>query len=220
MTGNTPGSRPKSDLAVRTISGIVMIAVALACLWVGGWMFTALLIVAALVMASEWHRLTRSRGLGFRLAGVAYVAIPVIALLLLRNVPSIGFALTLWTFLIVWATDIGAYFAGRSIGGPKLAPAISPAKTWSGLGGGVAAAALAGGVMAAKTGLPPACLWLGAPLAILAQAGDLFESALKRRAGVKDSGNILPGHGGVMDRLDGVVPVASAMGLLLWTGTI
>jgi phosphatidate cytidylyltransferase len=109
---------------------------------------------------------------------------------------------------VTWATDIGAYFVGRRLGQRQLAPAISPGKTLEGLFGGIVAAALIGGtwVFAAVLGEP---LLLLAPLfAVAAQAGDLFESAIKRRAGVKDSGTWLPGHGGVLDRLDGLVPVA------------
>jgi len=141
-------------------------------------------------------------------AGVLYTVLPAVALVFLREQPGQGFLLALWTLAIVWATDIGAYFAGRSIGGPRLAPRLSPNKTWAGLIGGMAAAALVGALIASTGGLPLFCSIAGAPLAVAAQAGDLFESWLKRRSGVKDSGAILPGHGGVLDRLDGVVPVA------------
>jgi len=205
-----------SELATRTLSGVLMIVVALACLWLGGWAFRLLVLAAALTMAGEWVRLTRNLAPGLKLFGLPYVLLPVIGLLILRDAEN-GIALTLWTLAIVWATDIGAYFSGRTLGGPKLASAISPAKTWSGLLGGMLCAGLVGALIASRAGLPGPCIWLGAPLAILAQAGDLFESWLKRRAGVKDSGRILPGHGGALDRLDGVVPVASVMGLLLWT---
>ena len=102
-------------------------------------------------------------------------------------------ALTLWTLAVVWATDIGAYFSGRAIGGPKLAPALSPNKTWAGLGGGEAAALFVGMAIALAFGLPRALLLLGAPMAVLAQIGDLFESWLKRKAGVKDSGGCCRG---------------------------
>ncbi len=140
-------------------------------------------------------------------AGLLYVALPALALVYLREQPD-GLALALWTLVVVWATDIGAYFAGRAIGGPKLAPSISPNKTWAGLFGGMAAALAIGAGVAWSAGLPAALLVLGAPLAVAAQGGDLFESWLKRISGVKDSGRLLPGHGGVLDRLDGVVPVA------------
>jgi phosphatidate cytidylyltransferase len=216
MTEALPGA-PKdarrSDLLVRTIAGLGMILVALGCLWFDGWAFILLVMLCGGLMAAEWMGLTKDMSLGARLAVVPYVGLPLIALLVMRDRAD-GFLLTLWTFIVVWATDIGAYFAGRAIGGPKLAPRISPAKTWAGLGGGVAAAWGAGALTASQGHLPTALLYLGAPMAVLAQAGDLFESWLKRRAGVKDSGSILPGHGGALDRLDGLVPVAIVVGAL------
>ncbi len=114
----------------------------------------------------------------------------------------------MWVFLIVWATDVGAYFAGRAIGGPKLAPVISPKKTWAGFYGGVAAATVLGTLWVYLTGLGATYLLLAPLFSAAAQGGDLFESWMKRRAGVKDSGTMLPGHGGVFDRLDGLIPVA------------
>ncbi len=149
-------------------------------------------------------------------AGLLYAGLPALSLVYLRDQPH-GLWLALWTLAVVWATDIGAYFAGRAFGGPKLAPAISPAKTWSGSGGGMLAALIVGAAIATQAAMPRLLL-LGAPMAVLAQAGDLFESWLKRRAGVKDSGQLLPGHGGVLDRLDGLVPVAVAVALLLMLG--
>lgn len=172
----------------------------------------ALLVALAIGIAA----LARRPRLG---AGLLYAGLPAFGLLFLRGQPD-GLALTLWTLAVVWATDIGAYFSGRAIGGPKLAPALSPNKTWAGLGGGVLAALLVGLAIAAGFGLPPTLLLLGAPMAVLAQIGDLFESWLKRKAGVKDSGRLLPGHGGALDRLDGVVPVAALMGLLAAMGLL
>jgi phosphatidate cytidylyltransferase len=159
--------------------------------------------------------LTLSGRLGW---GLLYAVIPAVGLVYLRE--QQGFALALWTLAVVWATDIGAYFAGRAIGGPKLAPRLSPNKTWAGLIGGMAAAALVGAAIAGGAGLPVRLLWLGGVMAVFAQGGDLFESWLKRRAGVKDSGAILPGHGGVLDRLDGLVPVASLTAVLAAMGAL
>lgn len=139
--------------------------------------------------------------------GVAYVGVPVAALLAIRDLPD-GAMLAFWALALVWATDIGAYFAGRLIGGPKLMPLVSPNKTWAGLGGGMVAALVTGMAFAAYGDLDLRLTLLSPLLAIVAQAGDLYESAIKRKAGVKDSGTILPGHGGVLDRLDGVVTVA------------
>lgn len=145
--------------------------------------------------------------------GVLYVGLPILALVLLEHQPH-AVTLTLWTLSLVWATDIGAFFAGRAIGGPKLAPRLSPNKTWAGLIGGVLAATLLALAFHAAAGLAMVLTLATPALAVLAQLGDLYESALKRRAGVKDSGTILPGHGGVLDRLDGLVPVAPAAALL------
>jgi phosphatidate cytidylyltransferase len=147
--------------------------------------------------------------------GFIYVAIPAFALLVL----SWAYAgLVFWVMVVTWATDIFAYFAGRAIGGPKLAPRVSPNKTWAGLIGGAAGAGLAGWGIAWLFDLGFPFQWLGALMALVAQAGDLYESWVKRRAGVKDSGTLLPGHGGVLDRLDGLLPVALATLLLLAAG--
>jgi phosphatidate cytidylyltransferase len=126
-----PKDARRSDLLVRTIAGLGMILVALGCLWFDGWAFILLVMLCGGLMAAEWMGLTKDMSLGARLAVVPYVGLPLIALLVMRDRAD-GFLLTLWTFIVVWATDIGAYFAGRAIGGPKLAPRISPAKTWAG----------------------------------------------------------------------------------------
>lgn len=149
--------------------------------------------------------------------GVLYCGLPVIALMVCRRQTGFneGVVFTLWALALVWATDIGAYFAGRTIGGPKLAPRVSPNKTWAGLIGGVVLAGAFGAFMHAAYGLPLRMTLATPFLAVLAQGGDLYESWLKRQAGVKDSGNILPGHGGIMDRLDGLVPVAPVAALLV-----
>jgi len=121
--------------------------------------------------------------------------------------------------LVTWTTDICAYFAGRGIGGPKLAPRISPKKTWAGLGGGVIGALIVGGLFAWAFDLETPFFYFGAPMAVLAQLGDLYESWVKRRADVKDSSNLIPGHGGVLDRLDGLLPVIVAT-LLVMIATV
>ncbi|UZK70019.1 phosphatidate cytidylyltransferase [Sphingomonas sp. S1-29] len=145
--------------------------------------------------------------------GILYVGLPALAILYLRGRDD-GLFLSFWAMGLVWAADTGAFFVGRSVGGPKLAPSISPNKTWSGFAGGVLLAAVMGGVMMAY-GLSP-WLALATPvLAMLSAAGDLYESWLKRQAGIKDSGTLLPGHGGFLDRLDGLVPVAPVAALLV-----
>lgn len=150
-------------------------------------------------------------------AGLLYASLPAIALIWLRGLDD-GLMLVLWAMAIVWATDIFAYFTGRAIGGPKIWPAISPNKTWAGLIGGMTAAALVSMLIGdqAAWGYPNTTLLLvGAGLAITAQIGDFFESGLKRKARVKDSGKIFPGHGGVMDRVDGLIPVVCVVALLV-----
>ena len=148
--------------------------------------------------------------------GICYVGFPAIALILLRSDPDYGFASLLWIFLIVWAADILAYFAGRIIGGPKLAPIISPKKTWAGLCGAVAGSALSSSIFVYTTHLNGVLTLaiLAGSLAIVEQLGDLFESALKRFHRVKDSGGLIPGHGGVIDRVDGLITVAVVAALI------
>lgn len=155
---------------------------------------------------------TRSLGLA---NGIIYVGIPVFCLVWLRERPNDGLLFAFWALAAVWATDIGAFFAGRGIGGPKIAPAISPSKTWAGLGGGVVFATVLGWALHRFAGLPVELAMASGLIAIAAQAGDFFESWLKRRAGVKDSGRLLPGHGGVLDRLDGVVTAAPLAAFLV-----
>ena len=174
-----------------------------------------LLLAAGLLLFLGLALAGRQPGKRWLSTGLLYAGLPAVALIWLRDRPD-GFALVVWTLAIVWATDILAYFSGRAIGGPKLAPAISPNKTWAGLLGGVTAAGLASAGLGMAFGwtTPPLFLALaGVGLGGVAQVGDLFESWLKRRAGVKDSGGLLPGHGGVMDRLDGLVPVACLVAL-------
>ena len=154
--------------------------------------------------------------------GALYVGLPAVALVWLRGQGDDGRLLLIWLLLVVWATDIGAYACGRLIGGPLLAPRISPKKTWAGLLGGMASAALVGLAVAAvaKLGAPGGLIAGGAVLAVIAQGGDLLESWVKRRWGVKDASNVIPGHGGVLDRVDGLLAVAGAVALgTLATGT-
>jgi phosphatidate cytidylyltransferase len=230
----------KSDLGVRALSAVVMVAVAGTALWLGGWVWTALVAAIAVGVLWEWRQLVRGfastparRGMwnGF---GFIYVAIAAGMLLFLRSEFFAPFTVAVVLAAVI-ATDIGAYFAGRAIGGPKIAPSISPSKTWAGLGGGMIASALvlAFAVGTARYGLAgmmggnrdamasyfshetmEATLG-GAVTAIVAQGGDFFESWMKRRAGVKDSGTLLPGHGGLFDRLDGLLAVLAVGGVTM-----
>jgi phosphatidate cytidylyltransferase len=151
-------------------------------------------------------------------AGAVYLTLSSLACLWLRSVPQDGEIVVYWLFATVWATDTGAYVVGRNLGGPKLAPAISPNKTWSGLLGGMLAAAGVGAV--ASLWWTPAAPWIliasSAGLALVAQAGDLLESYVKRRFGVKDASRLIPGHGGMLDRVDGLLAASLAVGLVLW----
>ena len=179
-----------------------------------GWLLPGLLVAATgagAIAVLGAGRVRRAAWLAP--AGTLYIAVAVLAVLHLRL--EGGLWPTLWLFVVVWATDIAAYAAGRSIGGPLLAPALSPRKTWSGLLGGATAAAAAGAAMAAGGG-PPLALaaGLGFALAVVAQAGDLAESAAKRYVGVKDASGLIPGHGGVLDRLDGLMAAALAFVVL------
>ena len=197
-----------SELAVRTVTGLLLIAAALLAAVLGGNILAVLVAGIATLMFYEWTRIVRGWGAGWYISGFVYALLPALALLWIRERDAHGLALLIWAFIVTWATDIGAYFAGRSFGKRKLAPTISPNKTVEGLYGGIAAATILGGAWALAMDLGAALLVLAPVLAIAAQAGDLFESGMKRRAGVKDSGSWLPGHGGVLDRLDGLVPVA------------
>jgi len=197
-----------SELVVRTVTGIVMIAVALLAAIMGGNLLAFLVAAIATLMFYEWTRIVRGWGAAWYISGFIYALLPALALLWIRERDEHGLYLLIWTFIVTWSTDIGAYFAGRSFGKRKLAPTISPNKTVEGLYGGIATATLLGGAWTLAMGLGVALLALAPVLAIAAQAGDLFESGMKRRAGIKDSGSWLPGHGGALDRLDGLVPVA------------
>lgn len=197
-----------SDLLHRTLTAVALIGIALAAAYHGGYFFAVFVALASVLLYFEWRRMTVGWGLGWKVGGFLYALAPALALLWIRDRAPQGFELLIWVFIVTWATDIGAYFAGRAIGGPKLAPRISPNKTIAGLVGGALSAGLAGYAWAEFTALP-AILGLLAPFfAVASQGGDLFESWMKRRAGVKDSGTFLPGHGGAMDRLDGLVVVA------------
>ena len=157
-----------------------------------------------------------SSGAMWRYLGVPYAGIPAIALVLLRNDADYGIAAIIWVMVIVWAADILAYFSGRIIGGPKLAPVISPKKTLAGLGGAIVGSATASVILGLIMGNSALVILavLAAGFAVVEQGGDLFKSALKRHYGVKDSGRLIPGHGGVIDRVDGLIAVATVAALI------
>ncbi len=230
MAEDNSGGSKMSDLPLRILSAIVMVAIAGSALWLGGWWWTALVLAVSLGVLWEWQALVRTSPeqsaisqILWLLGGAIYVLFAANTLAVTRTFTEAGKADAglFYVALIVGtviAVDIGAYFFGRALGGPKIAPKISPSKTWAGLLGGAVGASIVitmtymlQGVhwsQAMQTG------WIaGALAAVIAQAGDFFESWMKRRAGVKDSGRIIPGHGGLFDRVDGLLAVCFALGL-------
>ncbi len=170
-----------------------------------------LAVGTAILLVTQWQN-----GRGWPAAGLFYAGFSAIALSLLRGAEQFGFTAIIFLFAVVWSTDIAAYFNGRALGGPKLAQRFSPGKTWSGAIGG-AAAAVAGGILVASLVVAPGGWMVPAVallLSVVAQAGDLGESWVKRRFGAKDSGTLLPGHGGVLDRVDGLVAAAALLYVL------
>jgi phosphatidate cytidylyltransferase len=207
-----------NELVIRSLTGAVLIAAALVASFAGGNVFAYAVAAVATAMFYEWTRIVRGWGAAWYASGFIYALLPALALLWIRERDAHGLELLLWVFLVTWSTDIGAYFVGRAIGKHKLAPSISPGKTVEGLFGGMAVAAFVGSAWVLGMGLGRPLLLLAPLFAVAAQAGDLFESGMKRRAGVKDSGTWLPGHGGVLDRLDGLVPVAVLTALAQLSG--
>jgi phosphatidate cytidylyltransferase len=225
------------DLGRRIASALVLAPLGIAAVWLGGWPFYAMLALVTAILTWEWLRLygsssspaprplpswpgltrpsTHDRTSAWT-AGTAVLLLAAAAFAWLRADPTAGRANAFFLLAIVWATDIAAYLTGRAAKGPKLAPRISPAKTWSGAAGGIAAAICTGLITAAitATSLPHAAA-IAAALSIIAQAGDLGESAVKRRFGVKDSSRLIPGHGGALDRLDSTLAVSLAAALLV-----
>jgi phosphatidate cytidylyltransferase len=200
---------------LRVASAAVLGPLVLAAVWFGFPWLDLVAALAAPIIVSEVLRLTRGQPI-VRVLAIAYALGAVIALLWLRHQPTWGRQTAVWIVLCVWATDIGAYVVGRSAGGARLAPRISPGKTWSGLVGGMAWAAVASAALgwAFGAGETISLALIGAALAIVAQLGDLMESAAKRRAGLKDSGTLIPGHGGLADRVDGLAAVLVVVALL------
>ena len=217
-----PARGIRSELGLRVASSLVLAGFALFATYVGGWLFAALWILTAIAVFIEWITMTRYEP-RWMAAGFAYAAVIAVVPPLVREHPQLGLVGILWMFAVVWFTDIAAYFTGRRLGGPKLWPAVSPNKTWSGFLGGLIAAVAAGAavaIIASRFGWrPPVSLgmviFVSAVASVLSQLGDLGESALKRHFGAKDSSRLIPGHGGFMDRLDGFWAVAALMGIAL-----
>lgn len=288
-----PARRPRRgfrDLATRTLTAAVLLAIALGAVWTGGPVFTLLVLAALALLLWEWAEMALpfpdrtdkiagtvgmmalfTAALLFMLPGIlgfgdmanaplwafgvgvaaawaasfrlrwprvqtpgadpvhasigdllnyykwaTWFAPAIVAVLWLRH--GHGAEIVIWLFIVIWAVDIGAYVVGRIVGGPKLAPAISPAKTWSGAIGGLAIATAAGVATGAALGAPDLSqtAWIALLLAVVGMIGDLAQSAFKRASGVKDSGAILPGHGGVFDRLDSLLAALPLYAVLIW----
>ncbi len=204
------------DLPAYLVIGSVVAAVAAGAFeqyGIGGWIIAA--GAMAVAVAGLRHQPERSVWLAL---GICYLALACLAFQWLRADQVFGRVMVFWLFGVVWATDIGAYFFGRAIGGPKLAPAISPKKTWAGLIGGMACAVLVGLSFAywAEQENYLDFIIYSAVLAVVSQIGDLFESSLKRRFGAKDSSRLIPGHGGVLDRADGLLAGCLVVAILTW----
>ncbi len=221
-----------NELTKRILSGALLGVLLIGDLWLGEWWFVGLLFVGGVLAFREYMRLvlrgwTGTGRVAWTAFGVLYIGAAIYGLWFARQQ---GFVAALFLFLVVWATDIGAYAFGRAIGGPKIAPSISPSKTWAGYFGAVvatifvafSAVAIQAYVESGVYSFPwdwglIICLWAAvgcALVAAIAQAGDFFESWMKRRAGMKDSGTLIPGHGGLLDRIDGLLPVAALFPLL------
>lgn len=254
-----------STVTLRIVSAAVMLPLAAAAVWLGGWVFAALVSVATALMYWEWQGLCGEKGhaaqglaavcafgilfsvwpglwaaivvavltgiflfLGtssaghraFRTAGFAYILLSCISLVWLRRLDPAGMETVIWLGVVVVMTDTCAFFTGKTIGGPKLAPKTSPKKTWAGLLGAIAGAAIGGAAVASVFHAPHiATLGLmGGIFAVIAQLGDLLVSKAKRTFGVKDSSNLIPGHGGVLDRLDGFLSTSFAMAAIVLLG--
>lgn len=219
-TGLLVSSSFKQTLKLRLLSAFVLAPLVLAAVYVGEWIYIGLIGLMGLILVSEWANMVERRA-PWMVTGVIYIALAVWSLWHLRTDAEMGRLTIFWLLAVVWGADTGGYAFGITFGGPKLAPKISPNKTWSGFLGGTLTAALAGwGVVSyfrPEVGLNDAGAFvalIGAALAVVSQIGDLLESSVKRRFDVKDSGNIIPGHGGVFDRVDGLVAAAIALAVV------
>lgn len=214
---NLSTPRMSGDLQKRIVSAGILAPIVLFIIFIGGALFNTLIVTVAVIMSFEWQgiitsghkHITEKSKQRWNAVGILYVTVFASSLIYLRSLEN-GFGIVMLMLLLVWATDIAAFFTGRMLKGPKICTAISPNKTWSGLVGGMVAAAIVGvvsSVFISTSGAVNMAI-LGLIIAVVSQVGDFFESWVKRTFGVKDSGSIIPGHGGLMDRLDGFTTVA------------
>lgn len=223
-----------SGLYLRVVSGVVLAPLALFALIYGGWPFSVMIGLCLGLSLYEWLHMSKlsKRAVLTFLWGFAYIVICFAAIVHLRLGFAQGAGLTLALLLSVWASDIGAYFTGKAIGGPKMAPSISPNKTWAGLIGGMVCSTLVftgfvyaispwlQGFLPVSVSVRPPPVWMGVFLGVLitlaGQAGDLLISLQKRKVGVKDTGKLIPGHGGILDRIDALLLASAAFALSLF----
>jgi phosphatidate cytidylyltransferase len=206
-----------SNIFARTITTLILAPIILYFTYQGGIFFDAIIITITAMMAFEWSALTSSnKRLMWKIIGLVYIAAPCVSMIYLINTIQ-GSAIITWLMLTVWITDIAAFFSGKIIGGPKLVPTISPNKTWAGFIGALIAALLLGFVIAEY--LQPIStinlIFATIIISIAALVGDLLESWIKRQFHIKDSGKIIPGHGGILDRVDGFIIASPVMVLIV-----
>jgi len=210
-------SNPSNELQRRLLSALFLIPPVMAAIYFGSPYFDILMAVGAVFLAVEWVKLCQYKKLWMGV-GLFYITLPILSLVYIRLEDSAGFMAVAWLFVLVWSADSGAYFFGRLIGGPKFAPRISPKKTWAGFFGGVMMAALIGWIVGYyldnNAVLNIQLITVSAVVGAISQFGDLLESAIKRHFNVKDSGTLIPGHGGLLDRVDGLLAAALCVGLI------
>jgi len=210
-----PEVKPHTTVMVRIASAAVLIPPVIAAVIAGTPYFEGLIFAGAVIVAWEWWRLCNAHP-SWLAVGAIYIGIPCLMLVHLRSIPELAAETVLWLFVLVWAADTGAYAFGKTIGGPKLAPVISPNKTWAGLAGAIICSGLVGVVVALALEIENLLrlVILSGAVGAIAQAGDLAESWFKRRFGKKDAGGIIPGHGGLLDRVDGLLTASATVGAL------
>jgi phosphatidate cytidylyltransferase len=203
-----------SNFIARSASGLLLAPIVLFVTYKGGFAFSATLLFVSMLMSVEWMKMVNVtinrlyRNLWY-MTGAFYIAIPMISLLYLRSFEDNGFVITCWLMLSVWGSDIGGYFFGVALGGPKLIPKISPKKTWAGLLGCIVGSFIVGVIFSVfSTFITYEWLYINILLALISQVGDITESAIKRHFQIKDSSTLIPGHGGILDRMDGFVTAA------------
>ncbi len=208
-----------TQLKKRIVSSLILVPFAIYAILFSKSLFMFFAISLTALMVFEWCDMTQEvRGKSkWRLVGFLYIVIPVYCLVKIRLIDE---NILFWMFLVIWSTDIAAYFTGKILGGPKLAPEISPGKTWSGFFGGIAAAIVIGLFSSLMfVGTTMFFVVISVVISIISQASDLLESRFKRLFGVKDSSHMIPGHGGVLDRLDGIMLVAPFVLMVIYTAS-